>query len=199
MMEPSTQPETLILVKHARPDIVPATPVAQWELSAAGRAACEPLAQALAPWRPETLLASEEPKAAETARLAAERLGVPWRTAPGLHEHERAGAPFFAREADFAAAMEALFLRPGELVYGRETADEALLRFSAALDDALAGHAGQRVAVVTHGTVIALYVACLWGLSAREGYDLWGRLGLPALVVARAPGLTAPLVVGRAG
>lgn len=196
-MEPLAQPETLVLIKHAPPNVMPNTPVARWELSDAGRAACEPLARALAPWHPDVLLASEEPKAAETARLAAERLGVPWRTAPDLHEHDRAGSPFFASEAAFAAAVEALFLRPGKLVYGRETADEALRRFSDALDAALAGHAGQRVAVVAHGTVIALYVAHLWGMSAREGYDLWGRLGLPSLVVAHAPGLTAPQVVER--
>ncbi len=196
-MTPSAQPETLILVKHAQPDVAPNTPAARWTLSAAGRAACEPLARALASWRPEALVASEEPKAAETARLVAERLGVPWRTAPGLHEHDREGAPFFADETAFAAAVEALFAQPGERVYGRETALAALRRFSAALDTALVGYAGRRVAVVAHGTVIALYVASLWGMSAREGYGLWRRLGLPSLVITRAPGLSAPVVIER--
>src|SRR5512146_382347 len=131
-LDPSTQPKTLILVKHARPLVIPGMPAPRWTLSDAGRAACEPMARALAPWRLDVLLASEEPKAAETARLAGERLGVPWRTAPDLHEHDRAGSPFFASEAAFAAAVETLFMRPGELVYGRETADDALARFSAA-------------------------------------------------------------------
>ena len=76
-MEPSARPETLILVKHAQPVMVPGLPAARWALGEAGRAACAPLARALAPWRPEALLASEEPKAAQTARLTAERLGVP--------------------------------------------------------------------------------------------------------------------------
>lgn len=198
-MDLSAQPKTLILVKHARPVVVPDLPAAQWPLSEAGRAACEPLARALAPWRPETLIASEEPKAAETARLAAERLGAPWRTAPGLHEHDREGAPFFADAAAFAAAVETLFTQPDARVYGRETASEALRRFTAALDAAVVNHTDQRVAVVAHGTVIALYVARQCGLSAREGYDLWRRLGLPSLVVARAPGLTAPLVIEQVG
>jgi broad specificity phosphatase PhoE len=189
--------QILILVKHARPVVVPDQPAAQWTLGEAGRASCEPLARALSAWRPEALIASQEPKAAETARLTAERLGIPWRTAPGLHEHDREGAPFFAGEAAFTAAVEALFTQPDARVYGRETASEALRRFSAALDTAVASHADQRVAIVAHGTVIALYVASQWGLSAREGYDLWRRLGLPSLVVTRAPGLTAPLVVER--
>ena len=191
--------QTLILVKHARPVITPDLPAAQWTLSEAGRASCEPLARALAAWRPEALIASQEPKAMETARLVAERLGVPWRAAPGLHEHNREGAPYFADEAAFAAAAEALFTQPDARVYGREMASEALRRFSAALDAAVASHADQRVAVVAHGTVIALYVASQWGMSAREGYDLWRRLGLPSLVVVRAPSLTAPLVVERVG
>jgi broad specificity phosphatase PhoE len=191
------QPKTLILVKHARPETRPEQPATQWTLSIAGQAACAPLAQALAVWKPEALIASAEPKAAETARLTAERLGVPWRTAPGLHEHDRTDTPYLADEADFAALVEALFLRPDERVYGRETAREALKRFSAALDAAVAEYAGRHVAVVAHGTVIALYSAHLWNMDGRAGYDLWRRLGPPSLVVARAPGLSEPVVVGQ--
>jgi broad specificity phosphatase PhoE len=198
-LEPSTQPKTLILIKHARPLVIPDMPAPRWTLSAAGRAACEPLARALASWRLDVLLASEEPKATETALLTAERLGVPWRTAPGLHEHDREGAPFFADEAAFAAAVETLFAQPDARVYGRETASEALRRFSTALDAALTDHAGRSVAVVAHGTVIALYVASQWGLSACAGFDLWRRLGLPSMAVTRAPGLTAPLVIEWVG
>lgn len=194
------QPATLILVKHAQPEVIPAVPAARWELSEAGRAACAGLARALAPWAPEALIASEEPKAAETARLAAESLGVPsWWTAPGLHEHDRAGASYFADEAAFQAAVRALFLRPDEPVYGRETANQALARFSAALGAAVAPYAGRSVAVVAHGTVIALYTARLWSMDGRAGYALWGRLGLPSLVISRAPGLAAPVVVEQIG
>lgn len=190
-------PETLILVKHARPAISPELPAAQWTLSESGRAACEPLARALALWKPEALIASAEPKAAETAQLTAERLGVLWRTAPGLHEHDRAGAPYFAAEADFAAAVAALFLRPAERVYERETANEALARFNAAIVPALAQESARSTAIVTHGTVIALYTAQLWNMDGRAGYDLWRRLGLPSLVVVRAPGLSGPVIVER--
>lgn len=196
-MDAISRPTTLILVKHAQPEVNPDTPAARWTLSAAGRVACVGLARALEEWAPETLIASEEPKAAETARLAAASLGVPWRTAPGLHEHHRTGAPFFANEAAFRVAVEALFLRPDDLVYGRETANEALARFSAALDAAIAGYAGRSVAIVAHGTVNALYTAHLWSMDGRAGYDLWARLGLPSLIVTRAPGLTAPVVAER--
>jgi broad specificity phosphatase PhoE len=189
--------QTLVLVKHARPAANPDIPAALWELSDAGRATCELLARALEAWQPEALIASEEPKAAETARLTAAWLGVPWRTAPGLHEHDRAGAPYFADEAAFAAAIEALFLRPDQRVYGLESASEALARFSAALDVAVEEYTGRSVAIVAHGTVIALYTASLWGLGARAGYDLWRRLGLPSLVAVRASGLAAPLVIDQ--
>ena len=53
------------------------------------------------------------------------------------------------------------------------------------------------LAAVAHGTVAALYVARLWAMDGRAGDDLWARLSLLPLVVVRAPGLAAPLVVER--
>lgn len=189
-------PTTLILVKHALPQIIPTQPAPAWRLSDEGRRQCDPLADALAHWKPDTLITSEEPKAAETARIVAQRLDIPWRTAPGLHEHDRSNAPYLADKAAFHAQIAALLAQPDELVFGAETAHEALTRFTAALDAALADAAGRSIAVVAHGTVIALYVAHRFGM---DGFTLWWRLGLPALVVTDAPGLTEPLVIEHIG
>src|SRR5918993_933764 len=112
----------LILVKHAPPEVVPDLPPEQWTLSEKGRGLCAPLADALAAQAPSTIVCSEEPKAAETARLVAERLGVPWHTAPGLHEHDRSNVPHM-RSGEFISMMELLFRKPAELVLGRETAE----------------------------------------------------------------------------
>lgn len=190
---------TLILAKHSRPQINPMQPAAQWPLSDEGRRRCEALAKALAPWQPEIIIASEERKAAQTGELTAQRLGIPWRTAPGLHEHDRSNALYLADEAAFHARVAALFARPDERVFGAETAHEALTRFSVALDAALAdtvATSARSIAVVAHGTVISLYVADRFGL---DGFALWRRLGLPALVVTDAPKLTAPLEIAQIG
>ncbi len=175
----------LILVKHALPEIVPGVPAAEWRLSVAGRARCAALAAALAPYAPARLVSSVEPKAAETAALAAAALGIPHAPAPDLHEHDRAGVPFLD-PADFEAAVAALFATPDRLVFGRETAAAAATRFRRAVAGVLDAHPGESLAVVAHGTVIALYVAAVTGAAALP---LWQRLGLPAFVVlARATG-----------
>jgi len=195
-MRERTRPTTLILVKHARPQIIPTAPAPEWRLSEQGRLQCGALAETLARWRPEALIASREPKAAETATLTAQRLGVPWRMAPGLHEHDRSDTPYFADDEAFRAQIRELFARPHEPVFGRETAHAALTRFTSALDDVLASATERSVAIVTHGTVISLYVAQRFGL---DGYTLWWRLGLPALVITDAPGLGEPIVIEQVG
>ncbi|MBX6342603.1 MAG: histidine phosphatase family protein, partial [Thermomicrobiaceae bacterium] len=70
-----------------------------------------------------------------------------------------------------------------------ESADEAHARFSAAIDRALARHPTGTLAVVTHGTVMALFVARATG---QEPFALWRRLqrlGTPAVVALPRPRL----------
>jgi len=62
----------LILVKHALPEIIPTLPANQWHLSEVGRAQCALLADQLAIYAPSALVSSSEPKALETAHLAAD-------------------------------------------------------------------------------------------------------------------------------
>lgn len=173
----------LVLVRHSLPEIDPARPARTWELSAEGRRRCAALAQQLAPYVPARLSASPEPKAAETARLAGEQLGVPATIVDGLEEHHRATSPFVGAE-QFQRTIAAFFAEPERLVFGEETADEAEARFSAALDGLLAAHPGHNHVVVAHGTVIALFVSRRAGV---EPLGLWRQLGLPSLVALELP------------
>src|SRR5579884_1059252 len=122
----------LVLVKHSLPHIVPDVPARQWQLAEEGRRRCRPLAERLAHYRPAVITASSEPKALETARLVAAHLGVPYRMAEGLHEHDRENVGFLG-EQEFDAAVAHFFARPDELVLGRETAARARRRFAAAV------------------------------------------------------------------
>ena len=181
---PAAAARSLILVKHAPPLIDPAVPAQRWLLSDEGRRRCAALADLLASYAPVAIAASMEPKAAETARLAGERLAVPVEALDGLHEHDRSNVGFLS-DADFDAAVAAFFARPDELVLGKETANEALARFSAAVAVALARWPAGNLVIVAHGTVISMYVAAAAGLDARA---LWKRLGLPSFVVMGLPG-----------
>lgn len=182
---------TLILVRHSIPAIDPARSADQWSLSAEGRQRCAPLADRLAQHHPGVIVTSVEPKAVETARLVAERLGLPLEVAEGLHEHDRRGVPFESRAA-FEAAVARFFAEPARLVFGNETADGAHARFAAAVAVVLARHPGENVAVVTHGTVMTLFVA---RANRLEPFAFWRQLGLPALVVLSRPGFEGLHVV----
>ncbi len=177
----------LILIKHAKPLVMPGVPSERWALSDEGRRACGPLAERVRAHGPRVVVASEEPKAAETGRLLADAIGAAFETAAGLHEHDRSNVPHLATRA-FISAVALLFKRPDELVLGRETAAAALERFARAVDAVLARHAGQDVAVVTHGTVLALYAA---GPLGADPFALWRTMGLPSFVVLEMPGRRA--------
>lgn len=183
----------LVLVKHAAPAIDPTIPPDEWPLSDAGRRRCAPLADQLAATHPGVIVASAEAKARETARLVAERLGVPWEIGANLHEHDRRGE-LFGTEASFQAAVAAFFAQPGALVYGNETADQAHARFARAVDDVLAEHPAQNVVIVAHGTVITLLVA---RANRLEPFAFWQRLGLPSFVLLSRPALAVQRVVER--
>lgn len=184
----------LVLVKHALPVVSASAASADWVLSAEGVRQCGPLADALATYLPATLSSSAEAKAERTARLVGERLGLAPRVVPGLQEHDRRGTPLVGQD-EFEAAVARLFARPAELVYGNESAADALARFATAVDGLFqqTGEADNLI-VVAHGTVIALYVASRTGTPA---FDLWRRLQCPSFVALTVPDWRVERIVDR--
>ncbi|MGB8983129.1 MAG: histidine phosphatase family protein [Anaerolineales bacterium] len=173
----------LLLVKHSLPEIVPAIPASQWKLSAAGQSRCEPLAERIAPYLPDVVISSSEPKAVETAQIVAGKIDKPFRTFEGLHEHDRAGVGFMDRK-EFESKVLDFFKYPDRLVLGRETAGQAYQRFSKALLSVEAEYPDKNLAVVSHGTVMTLFIEKMVGL---EPFSFWKRLDCPALVVLSLP------------
>jgi broad specificity phosphatase PhoE len=169
----------LVLIKHSLPTIDANKPAASWQLSPEGVGRCHRLASCLAHFLPAVLVSSVEPKARATADRLAERLALTATTIDGLEEQHRMTAPFLAHRA-LKEAMRGFFARPAELVFGEETADAASTRFSAAIDHLLGKHTDRNLLVVTHGTVISLYLS----LCARiDPYPLWEKLRLPSFAV----------------
>ena len=182
----------LILIKHAAPQVEAGLPPEQWHLSEEGKAKCGALARAVAPLAPVVVVSSEELKAVETAQVVARELKVPHRPAPDLHEHDRSNVPQL-RTAEFISMMELLFRRPHELVLGKETAVAALSRFESALDEVVMEHPEGNVAVVSHGTVIALLLEKLD--RRRRGFEVWRAMKLPSLAVLSLPGMGVERIV----
>ena len=100
-------------------------------------------------------------------------LGLQVQLSEGLRETARRSVGWLAPE-EFDRGIRELFERPGEVVFGEESAAEALARF----ETAVAGVTEPAV-VVTHGTVLSLYAAARDG---RDPYELWRGLELPDVV-----------------
>jgi broad specificity phosphatase PhoE len=177
------QMANLILVKHAMPQLEPDVPSREWRLSDAGREGATILAGRLAPYAPGVIVASTEPKATETAQIAAAQLGTTMTTRDGLQENDRTGLGWLST-AELEARIARFFAEPGTLVMGHETADQAHARFAAAVDAICAMHPDETVVIVAHGTVITLYVSRATGI---EPFPFWKRLGLPSFVVLSRP------------
>ena len=173
----------LLLIKHSLPEILTGLDAHVWRLSNEGRTRSTTLAAALVPYSPTMLATSREPKTQETAEIVGRELNVPVEAVADLHEVNRTGVPWLDRD-QFEAAVRSFFDRPGECVFGNESAGEALARFRSVIDGVLARHPVGTVAVVAHGTVIGLYVAAVAGV---EPFPLWHRLDLPSFVVLALP------------
>ena len=164
--------------------MVSTLPANQWHLSEEGRLRCQVLAQKLAIYQLDVIVSSIEPKAIETAQLLASHLGKPLEVAEGLHEHDRSKVGFLEKER-FEAAVAHFFSHPEALVLGNETADQAHRRFSQGVAGVLARYPSANVALITHGTVMSLFVS---RLTALEPFSLWKQLGLPSWIILSHPG-----------
>jgi broad specificity phosphatase PhoE len=192
---PDVQACTLVLIRHAQPDVHPEVPAREWGLSPEGKAQAAQLAELLAPFNIAHVVGSEERKALETAYILAFHLRTTCAAADGLHEHERDVADYFDSREAFRERVRQLFAEPDRLVFGQETATAASDRFARAVEAVMHdGPARQNTAIVTHGTVMSLYVARITG---QDPYTFWSELGFPGYVVVDWPARTLRQTVAR--
>jgi broad specificity phosphatase PhoE len=173
----------LVLVKHAPPEVIAEVISHRWVLSQEGRKRCGWLAEKLRELRVARLYASLEPKALETAALVAIPLGLNVRPRADLHENDRTGLGF-GPAAELRRRIERFFESPSELVIGGETAEAALARFEAAMVGITSEAQDRTCAVITHGTVLSLFVA---KYNRIAPFAFWESLALPCCVVLDQP------------
>ena len=94
-----------------------------------------------------------------------------------LREHERPSLPFAASRDAFESALATAFARPTDTIYGGESVEGARSRFASAIARILASPGDGTPLVVTHGTVLASYVASVTGC---DPVPLWRGLDLPS-------------------
>jgi broad specificity phosphatase PhoE len=170
----------LVLVRHGKPEIEEGTPSTQWLLSQSGREAAALLATQLEGFTFQKITSSPELKAIGTAEAIAQKLGLNVEIDDDLSEHKRHSTGFLPLE-DFNTQIARLFQSPwSELVFGDETANAALERFTRALDRQYVSTGSSDVLVVTHGTIMLIYVANKLGI---DPLPFWRSLSAPTAIV----------------
>lgn len=176
----ATMPRTLTFVKHARPEKVEGVDSHEWVLSPQGIADAQKLADHFRSMASKyrAIISSDEPKAAQTAQILGTTLALPVEFKDGLHEHDRSNVPLM-KTPEFVSAIANFFRKPTQLVLGNETAKHALKRFEKAVDAAIEAHPEGDLLIVSHGTVLALWLETYCRL---DGYTVWRQMGLPSYV-----------------
>jgi broad specificity phosphatase PhoE len=154
------------------------------------------LARELAQFFPAVLVTSREAKAVETAALLGRELKTGYKALPGLQEHARNSVGWVSDE-EYRTGLAALYEKPAEVVFGDESADQARSRFASAVDGLLIEHPDENVVVVTHGTVMTLFIQQT--TPDIEPIEFWERLGLPALAILSRPDLTLERLIEKVG
>ena len=175
--------QMIVLVKHSLPEIDSTVPANEWHLSREGRVRSQILAEKLVQYDLDVIVSSTEPKAVETAEISARFLKTPVEVVDGLQEHERCNVGFLEKER-FEESIGRFFSRPTEFIFGEETADTAYNRFSKAVYELSDRFPQANLALITHGTVLSLFVS---RISALEPFALWKQLGLPSWIVLSRP------------
>lgn len=170
----------VILVKHSSPEIVENIPARRWNLSDEGKIRARKLADKLVKYHPDVIFSSDEPKAQQTAEIIGGELELVNHVEANLHEQDRSQVPFSSSNQEFQKKVRKVFEQPDELIFGSETANQALARFRTSVDSIISSSNAETFLIIAHGTVISLFASWLTG---KNGYSIWQELGLPSFVV----------------
>ncbi len=159
----------LILIRHALPERRevsdgPADP----ELTADGHAQAEHMADYLSSENIQAVYTSPMRRARQTAEPLGRRLGLEPVVVDDVAEWDRNSSAYVPIEQLKAEGDPRFYEILGNQWDGADPFEEFEARVEAALDDLVARHAGDTIAVVCHGGVINLYLATVLGLTEQR-------------------------------
>lgn len=162
----------LILIRHGLPVRRELSEgIADPELSEAGLAQAEHLADYLASEPLDAIYASPLRRAHQTALPLAARKGLPVTIVDGVAEWDRNSSEYVPIE-ELKATGDPRYhaMMRGEWTAHEETQEEFRHRVVSTLDALVDRHAGHRIAVSCHGGVINGYLAHVLGLPIGPGF-----------------------------
>lgn len=175
-------PRTLILLRHAQPEVSARVAPREWPLSAAGRRAAGRLVGRIPP--DAVLASSAEVKAVQTLAIAAGVGADDLRLDLRFGEVHRPGEPFDDAVVDRRRAW--IEGRLDDRHRGWESQQEAAGRFAAGIDAIDA----EAIVVASHGMIIISWLVAIGAVaSGRSAGDRWSALGFPELIDVSPSGL----------
>jgi len=177
-------PRIIVLIRHSNTQPDPNSVSKNWTLTEDGEANALKLSSRLTEYNITKIYASEEPKACATGEIIGHELGLSYEIAEGLHETRRETAPFYDSKDDFIQAVKVAMDSPDEILYGEEAFADALKRFETSLNTLIFNHPQENLAIVSHGTVMSLFISKILGMNT---YSVWQCLGMPAYIAFKLP------------
>jgi broad specificity phosphatase PhoE len=175
----------LILIKHALPILEASKAAKEWKLGDKGKAQASLLAKKMKFYLPFSLFSSDEAKAQATGEIISTESGLNLTTVKGLEEIDRPVLPLLSQQ-EHRDLNKGIFEEPERAVIGKESANQALDRFSQAIrENVEIILINRNVVIVSHGTVISLFVEKYNNISA---FELWQRLSCASFVELNFPG-----------
>ena len=184
----------LILIRHSITKQDARVNSRDWTLTEEGQKLCKSLAEELRDYDISRIYSSQETKAYLTGKIVADVLKIPCEKASNLEETHRKTVPYFDSLQEFKESIRTAMKSPDDLLFGEETFADARKRLSAQIDSLLEKHPGQTLAIVTHATVLSVYLGHILG---RDPVEIWNTMGMPAYIVLSLPEKNLLKIVNR--
>ncbi len=149
-----------IFIRHSKTDRNPDIPITCWGLAEQGIELAKELSQKQVIKDLDVVYTSLQTKALETSVLLAKPNAIPIKVNDGLTEVTSFTGPFERNFDVYTKSVHDFYSDDLDRIAGGETKVEALARFDSALESiAQAEAAKERIGIVTHGNILALFSA----------------------------------------
>lgn len=167
----------LYVIRHAKVNIDPSKPSADWCLSKEGNLSTYHLAQSESWDDVQWIYSSPEPKATQTAQIIADHLRINYHIHPDLRELQFKTMFLPAKEFQTRVAR---YLE-GKPDPAFEDYQKAQTRIDQSITSITQKHKGKSGIIISHGRIISVWYSLLLGrkVTAQE----WKSIGLPDLSV----------------
>ncbi|MBD3157597.1 MAG: hypothetical protein GF309_02300 [Candidatus Lokiarchaeota archaeon] len=169
VLEKHVLEKELIFLRHCESELDFNIPVSQWSLSAKGKQHAKKLASSGQFDDVETIIASEEKKAHQTAQPIAKRNSLSIMELPNFNELNRDVATPLTKN-EYEKSVKLAFEKPHEGVHGWETTSSALKRFTRGVEE-VKKRQETKILLVSHGIILTLY----FGVLTQQMDQLFNR------------------------